>query len=92
MADTAALTRLHRAVDEMRRAVESVQESYGDIPAVRRLHNDVDRLQIDAAELGALTPLVSVGAVDEIQVLDDTPPDPALWAGADDEGLGGYHR
>jgi hypothetical protein len=25
-------------------------------------------------------------------VIDDRPIDPTLWADADDEGLGGYHR
>jgi hypothetical protein len=28
----------------------------------------------------------------QMHLIDDTPPDPALWANADDEGLGGYHR
>jgi hypothetical protein len=30
-------------------------------------------------------------SVTELQLIDDTPLDPSLWADADDEGLGGYH-
>jgi hypothetical protein len=58
------------------------------------LLGDIDRIDLDASELDNLTPLpaASTAEASEILVLDDTPLDPALWDGADDEGVGGYHR
>jgi hypothetical protein len=94
MAVTTELTTLHRTVAEMREAVAGLRQRYGDIPAVRRLLGDIERIDLDASELDDLTPLpaASTAEASEILMLDDTPIDPALWAGADDEGVGGYHR
>ena len=92
MATTSELSTLHRSVDELRAAVASLRKCYGDIPAVRRLLGDIDRLDLDAAELDGLTPLPAPTASGPTVALDDRPFDPALWADADDEGLGGYHR
>ena len=94
MAVTTELTTLHRTVDELREAVAGLRERYGDIPAVRRLLGDLERIDLDASELDDLTPLPAAPTAEasEILMLDDTPIDPALWAGADDEGVGGYHR
>jgi hypothetical protein len=94
MAVTTELTTLHRTVDELRGAVASIRRRYGDIPAVRRLLGDIERIDLDASELDDLTPLPAASnpEASEILMLDDTPIDPALWAGADDEGVGGYHR
>ena len=91
MAASTELTTLHRRVDELREVVDGIRARYGDVPAVRRLLGDIERIDLDASELDALTPIVSP-AQDEIHLIDDTPPDPSLWAGADDEGLGGYQR
>jgi hypothetical protein len=92
MAVTSELTVLHRTVDELRSIVGSVRSRYGDIPAVRRLIGDVERIDLDAADLDDVpTPAVPM-STGPIHVVDDTPLDPALWADADDEGLGGYHR
>jgi hypothetical protein len=87
------LTDLHRAVGELRTTVSSLRGRYGDIPAVRRLVGDVERLELDLSELDTLTPLPAPTPPEfgPIQ-LDDRPLDPSLWADADDEGLGGYHR
>jgi hypothetical protein len=95
MAVTTELITLRRTVDELRAVVGSVRGRYGDIAAVRRLLNDIDRIDLDASELDDLTPLplAPPAASDEAPiVLDDTPLDPSLWHGADDEGLGGYQR
>jgi hypothetical protein len=94
MGATTELTALHRTVDELRQAVGSVRGRYGDIPAVKRLLGDIERIDLDASELDDLTPLPTAATPtpDEVHVLDDTPLDPSLWEGADDEGLGGYHR
>jgi hypothetical protein len=94
MAVTTELTTLHRTVDELRDAVASVRHRYGDIPAVRRLLGDLDRINLDASELDELTPLPAASTVEagDVLMLDDSPMDPRLWDGADDEGVGGYHR
>jgi hypothetical protein len=87
------LTALHRTVDELRSTVGTLRTRYGDIPAVRRLLGDVERLELDLSELDTLTPLPAPMPPEFGPVqLDDRPLDPSLWADADDEGLGGYHR
>jgi hypothetical protein len=94
MAVNTELTTLHRTVEELRDIVASVRERYGDIPAVRRLLGDIERIDLDASELDDLTPLpaASTAEASDVLMLDDKPLDPALWKGADDEGVGGYHR
>ena len=92
MADTPELTALHRTIDELRAIVGSVRSRYGDIPAVKRLIGDIDRMDLDAAELDELPAPAETAGTADVQILDDTPPDPSLWADADDEGVGGYHR
>jgi hypothetical protein len=93
MAVTSELTGLHRAVDELRTAVGSVRTRYGDIPAVRRLVGDIERLDLDARDLDSVPPRPAAPtAPAPVLVIDDTPPDPSLWADADDEGVGGYQR
>jgi hypothetical protein len=95
MPATAELTVLHRALDELSAAVGSVRGRYGDIPAVKRLLGDVERILLDAAELDSVPPSSGPGfepSPSEVQMIDDTPLDPSLWADADDEGIGGYHH
>jgi hypothetical protein len=52
------------------------------------LHPTVDELR------EIITPVHSrYGEIPAVRrPLGDTPHDPSLWEGADDEGLGGYHR
>lgn len=90
---TTELTSLHRTVDELRDIVATVRARYGDVPAVKRLLGDIERIDLDASELDDLTPLpaASTPEASEIHILDDKPLDPALWAGADDEGVGGIN-
>ena len=90
MAVTTELTTLHRTVDELRGIVASVRERYGDIPAVRRLLGDIERIDLDVSELDDLAPLPATSTAEarDILMLDDTPLDPKLWEGADDEGVG----
>jgi hypothetical protein len=90
MAEAAELTKLHRAVDQLRASVADLRSRYGDVPSVRRLLLDVERLDIDAAEL-ATAPPPPPTADAAVLFIDDSPLDPALWADADDEGVGGYH-
>jgi len=88
MAVTTELTALHRTVDELRSVMADVRSRYGDIPAIRRLLGDIDRLDLDLSELDTMAP-PPAAAPGAVHVLDDTPLDPSLWADADDEGLGG---
>jgi hypothetical protein len=90
MAATSELTALHRTIEELTNAMSSVRTRYGDVPAVKRLLGDVERILLDVADLDDLTP-PPPASVTELQPIDDTPLDPSLWADADDEGLGGYH-
>ncbi len=91
MTETAELSTLHRAVEQLRSCVGDVRNRYGDIPHVRRLVGDVDRLDIDVSELDVLPPPAAPSSRPPLERIDDTPSDPAMWAGADDEGIGGYH-
>jgi hypothetical protein len=90
---TTEIMELRRTIGQLRQCVGALRARYGDASAVRRLANDVERLDIDAAELDAAVPPVpaQAKAADRV-VVPDTPYDPALWQGADDEGVGGYKR
>jgi hypothetical protein len=90
---TTELAELRRTIGQLRQCVGALRSRYGDAAAVRRLVNDVDRLDIDAGDLDSPIP-AQPKPVDPTQVvkIPDGPYDPALWQGADDEGIGGYHR
>lgn len=90
MTETVELRTLHLALEKLRSCVREVRRRYGDAPPVRRLLLDLERLDIDIAELGTVTPHSEPPRL-VMQPIDDTPADPTMWLGADDEGLGGYH-
>lgn len=91
---TTEIAELRRNIGQLRQCVGTLRNRYGDAPTVRRLINDLERLNIDADEFEG-TQLVPVqqNKVDrsDVVVVPDTPYDESLWAGADDEGVGGYH-
>jgi hypothetical protein len=93
MMSTSEIAELRRTIGQLRQCVGALRSRYGDASAVRRLANDVERLDIDTADLDGVPLAVPVQAkaADRVQV-PDTPYDPALWHGADDEGVGGYKR
>lgn len=95
MATTKEMADLQRMVAELRSCVGALRARFGETPPVLRVANDVDRLNIDVAELGGLpAPRIPGQGTPERVVVPDTPYDPELWRGADDEGVGGYqgHR
>jgi hypothetical protein len=92
MTVTSELTALRRAIAELHAGVSSVRDRYGDIPAVRRLLGDVDRILLDAAELDGLAPPPPPDGRPDVHYIDDSDPDPSLWLDADDEGVGGLQR
>jgi hypothetical protein len=86
------LTTLNHAVNDLRTAVAVLRGKYGDVPAVARLRNDLERLELDVGDAERLPPVGSPAESGPILQLTDEPYDPAMWADdADDEGLGGYH-
>ena len=87
MSETAELMSLRRAISDVRSCVELLRDRHGDVPSVQRLVGDVERLDLDAADLD-LPPRL---AVSEVVPLGSEPIDPSIWADADDEGVGGYH-
>lgn len=81
-----------RAIGELRTRVGEARTTFGDTPAMRRLLNDVERLEIDVRDLDAAQPAARVHVPSQPMVqIPDTPADPSLWVDADDEGIGGYH-
>ncbi|GAA2777761.1 hypothetical protein [Saccharopolyspora taberi] len=88
---TTELAEFQRALGQLRSSVGALRSRYGDVAAVRRITNDVERLDIDVAELTSLpAPRISgEQASGETVLVPDTPYDPALWRDADEEGLGG---
>ncbi|EHR62484.1 hypothetical protein [Saccharomonospora cyanea] len=91
---SAEMTELRRAIGQLRQCVGGLRARYGESPAVRRITNDIDRLDIDAEELAQAPPVPAQasGPRPDVVKIPDTPYDPALWKGADDEGVGGYQR
>ena len=53
MTDSALLA-LHRSVDELKSAVAMLSHTHGKVPAVARLCNDLERLQMDVADAESL--------------------------------------
>lgn len=90
MSSTTELAELHHLVGGLQRCVTSLNSRYGDTPAVRRIMNDVERLDIDAAELDQSWS--SSHHPGEKIPIPDTQYDSEMWRDIDDEGVGGYNR
>ncbi|MFD1812996.1 hypothetical protein [Rhodococcus gannanensis] len=89
---TSEMMELQRTIGHLRHCVGSLRSRYGDAAQVRRLANDIDRLDIDAKELEEYPPReVPATSGERIQV-PDTPYSDELFRGVDDEGLGGLHE
>ena len=96
MSTTAEVDELHRLIGGLQQCVKTLVSRYGDSPATRRIRNDaeriqngIDRLYIDAEELGlahGLTPPTRPG---EMIQIPDIPYEPDFWRDVDDEGIGG---
>jgi hypothetical protein len=87
------ITDVQRIVSVLRRKVASLRYHFGDVPDVRRLLNDVERLDIDITELhGNTSRPRRTQTLADVVMIPDAPYNPELWQGADDEGVGGYRR
>lgn len=91
---TTETSELRRSIGQLRQSVRTLMMKYGDAPCVRRLVNDLERISIDVDDFEQTrpTPVTSTQVPQHERIaVPDTPYDESLWAGADDEGVGGYH-
>ncbi len=88
MPDVVDTGSLQHAVDQLAHAVADLAARAGQVTAVLRLQNDVDRLRLDAADCKELH---EVPQARQLEFIPDTPYDQSMWQGVDDEGLGGFH-
>lgn len=75
MPDLVDTTALHLAVQQLAEAVQTIATQVGDVPAVRRLRNDVERLELDINDCTQLHPLAPVR---QLEIISDTPYDESL--------------
>jgi hypothetical protein len=92
MSSTTEFAELHELIGGLRRCVTSLASQYGDSPAVRRIVNDLDRLDIDAEELELTRGVSRQRHSAEKIAIPDTQYDSDFWRDVDDEGVGGHSR
>lgn len=91
---TSEFGNLRHAIHELQHVVSELRVLYGGASGVRRLENDMERLEIDANDLIEAPPApmqLRSGEPEKIYV----PPakdNEAAWMGAQDEGLGFHSR
>ncbi|MDI2128905.1 hypothetical protein [Yinghuangia seranimata] len=86
------LTLAQRKLDELDRVLRSVRSSVGNTLDVRRVCGDVERLRDSLALLCEHAPRgggPSAHGPAGLETISELPYDPALFADADDEGVGG---
>jgi regulator of replication initiation timing len=84
------LTTVQRRLDDLNRAVSQLEQHVGGNSVdMQRVRTDTDHLREDLALLRQSTPQTgSAKPRPEMVTIPDTPYDPKLWSGAEDEGLG----
>ena len=85
---------LHRSIGARRHHMTTLQTQYGDVDAVRRMSNDLDRLEIDLHDFEHAPPPLLQTKVgrDQVIYVPDCKSDESAWLGAQDEGLGFHSR
>jgi hypothetical protein len=87
-AESLAATR--HQLERLDAAVLELTHHYGESLGIRRLRADVRRVYEDLDLLGPAPSLARPAApAGVVEQLPDTPYDPAIFEGAEDEGLGG---
>jgi hypothetical protein len=88
------IAELRQSIGQLRQCLGALRSQYGDASAIRRLANDVERLDIDAVELEQSPPPVvpQRAAKPDVIYVPDSKSDEAAWMGAQDEGLGFHSR
>ncbi|MYR05309.1 hypothetical protein GTV32_02780 [Gordonia sp. SID5947] len=91
---TAEMKELHRSIGVLRHHIVTLKAQYGDVDAVRRMTNDLDRLEIDLHDFEHAPPPVIRPPVnkDDVIYVPDSKSDESAWLGAQDEGLGFHSR
>jgi hypothetical protein len=96
MSTTSEVDELHQLIGNLLRCVASLETTYGDAPAMRRIVNDaerilngIDRLDIDTEELELACGLVLAKGRGEMIQIPDTDYDHGFWRDVDHEGVGG---
>ncbi len=92
MSSTTEFAELHELIGGLRRCVTSLASQYGDSPTMRRIVNDIDRLDIDAEELELTRGVTRQRQSAEKIGIPDTQYDSDFWRDVDDEGVGGHSR
>ncbi|OHV06550.1 hypothetical protein [Mycobacterium talmoniae] len=97
MSSTAEIAELHDLIGGLRRCVMSLKSRYGEVPGMRRIVldaerilSDVELLDIDANELD-LERWATQHTAEKIPI-PDTEYDTEFWRDVDDEGVGGQGR
>ncbi|KAA0077262.1 hypothetical protein CIW52_31665 [Mycolicibacterium sp. P9-64] len=90
------LAELHHLIGQLTRCVTSLQATYGNAPAMRRVINDaerilngIDRLDIDVEELEVACGLALAKRHGPMIQIPDTDYDHGFWSDVDHEGVGG---
>ncbi|MCH5641457.1 hypothetical protein [Gordonia sp. ABSL49_1] len=91
---TAEMNELHRSIGTLRHHIVKLKARYGDVDAVRRMTNDLDRLEIDLHDFEHAPPplLKAKSGKDDVIYVPDSKSDESAWLGAQDEGLGFHSR
>jgi hypothetical protein len=97
MFTTTEVDELHQLIGCLQRCVTSLVSRYGDTPATRRIVNDaehilngIERLDIDAEELGLTRGVTQPYGSGEMIQIPDTHYHNDFWLDVDHEGLGGF--
>lgn len=98
MSSTGEFAELHNLIVRLQRCVTSLKSQYGDVPAMRRISNDTDRivneverLDIDAGELDSERGVAHQYDARPKIPIPDTQYDIEFWRDVDDEGVGAHH-
>ncbi|TSE00366.1 hypothetical protein FOS14_08040 [Skermania sp. ID1734] len=89
---TTEINELRQTIAALRQSVNNLRAAYGDASAIRRLENDVERLDIDASELAESPPPQVPRQARDVIYVPDSRSDESAWMGAQDEGLGFHSR
>jgi hypothetical protein len=95
MPTKAAVDKLHHLLADLQHCLASLESTYGDTPAMRRIVNDahmirngIHRLEIDLEELGPTPALVPCARSADMIQISDTEYDASFWQDVDHEGVG----
>jgi hypothetical protein len=87
---TTEVAEVRKALATLRFTVGRLRSGHAETVGLRRLVADVERVAEDLDLLGELPPATARGdRLPRLEFVQDTPYDPTVFEGADDEGLSG---